>query len=65
MIRVENRFNGIVKRHINGFKTTKTDSGKHGIGMKNVSDCVNKYGGIMQVETEEDIFTVSIIITIV
>lgn len=40
MIRVENKFNGIVKRQGDSFHTTKENESKHGIGLKNVKDCI-------------------------
>lgn len=64
MIRVENKFNGIVKRQGDSFHTTKENESKHGIGLKNVKDCIKKYDGILQIDTENNVFTVSIIFTV-
>lgn len=64
MIRVENKFNGIVKKQGDSFRTTKENENKHGIGLKNVKDCIKKYDGILQIDTENNVFTVSIIFTV-
>ena len=64
MIRVENKFDGIVKKKGDDFCSTKQEPDKHGIGLKNVADCVNKYGGILQIDVNDNIFTVSVIFTV-
>lgn len=64
MIRVENKFNGVVKKQGDSFCSTKGEDNKHGIGLKNVANCIKKYGGILQIDVEKDIFTVSVIFTI-
>lgn len=62
--RVENKFDGIVKKKGDDFCSTKQEPDKHGIGLKNVADCVNKYGGILQIDVNDNIFTVSVIFTV-
>ena len=64
MIRVENKFDGIVKKKGDDSCSTKQEPDKHGIGLKNVADCVNKYGGILQIDVNDNIFTVSVIFTV-
>lgn len=64
MIRIENKFNGVIVGNEKKFYTTKKDKEKHGIGLTNVKNCIDKYGGILQIDTTEEIFTASIIFTI-
>ncbi len=64
VIRVENKFNGIVKKQGDNFCSTKGEKSKHGIGLKNVANCIKKYSGILQIDVEENIFMVSIIFTV-
>ncbi len=64
MIRVENKFNGVVTKQGDVFCSTKEEPNKHGIGLKNAANCIKKYGGILQIDVEQNIFTVSIIFTV-
>lgn len=64
MIRIENKFNGVVIGNEKRFYTTKKEKDQHGIGLRNVKNCIEKYGGILQIDIEEGIFTVSVIFTI-
>ena len=40
----------------------KKNAGKHGYGMKNMQDVVQKYHGMMQWEGKENVFTVQVVI---
>lgn len=46
-------------------KSTHTDSFEHGYGLMNVKACVEKYSGLMSIETEDNLFIVKIIIPII
>ena len=41
--------------------TTKDHSYEHGYGMKSISSIVDKYGGILSVSVDHDIFTLNIL----
>lgn len=40
--------------------TTKQDPGQHGYGLKNISDIAARYGGMVRVQTDGDIFILSV-----
>lgn len=69
-VEIENSYvpNRIVKETQSGgdivFRTTKTSMGEHGIGLKNVKKIVEKYNGEMEVVTQDDIFSVNLILYI-
>jgi len=58
LIKVENSFDGVVKK---GFETTKVGDG-HGYGLKNVGKSVEKYQGKMDVEVTRDVFQVTVLL---
>lgn len=64
VIRVENKFDGVVNKHGKKFYSTKEDSSKHGMGIKNMGNCVEKYGGFLQIDVNGNLFTTSVIFTI-
>ena len=43
-------------------KTIKEDKANHGFGMKSIKNIVNKYSGNMEITTENNIFTIHIIL---
>ncbi|MFV0466697.1 MAG: ATP-binding protein [Lachnospiraceae bacterium] len=62
IIRVENRFHGTIKQK-NGLPVTdKEDLRYHGFGMKSMLHIAEKYGGVMKVNAENHIFTLTITI---
>lgn len=46
----------------NLIKTTKKKSSEHGIGLKNIKDCVNRYNGRIEIDTKKNKFTYLIVI---
>ena len=51
-IRIVNSFEGMLKRNGNVFMTTKSDSGKHGIGLRNVREIVEEENGSINIMAE-------------
>ncbi len=43
-------------------KTTKSDASNHGYGIKRMQYIVKKYGGIMNIGVEENIFHVDVLL---
>ena len=41
------------------FPTTKADSRHHGIGLRNVREKVEKYNGSLEIDVEDDMFTIT------
>ncbi len=64
IIKVANSFNGVVIEESGKFKTTHKDKEEHGFGIKNVNNVVEKYGGMMDINYEKNIFQVMIIMYI-
>lgn len=64
VMKVENKFDGVLKRQGKKFYSTKESSSKHGMGIENVRNCIEKYGGFLQTEVEDNIFTASVIFTV-
>lgn len=58
-ISVGNRFDGVLPKH---HATRKTDTENHGIGLKSVSEIVGKYHGKLCTESEENWYTVLVLL---
>lgn len=61
-ISVKNRYNGEIKSSHTVYLSTKQNSREHGIGLINVNSVVQKYHGILNVEHDDEFFTISIMI---
>ncbi len=61
-INVENSYQGKLRQSNGHFLTTKSDSVKHGIGLHNVQQIVNKYNGVMNVLPQEKDFVINIVL---
>ena len=61
MIRVENKFDGIVKKKGDDFCSTKQEPDKHGIGLKNVAARAPPPGGPPPIAAPAHIPTVSVL----
>lgn len=59
---IQNNYDGILVKKKNSIFTRKQDKNIHGIGIKSVQSLVNKYDGIIDIKTEENIFEVTVII---
>lgn len=61
-IEMKNSFAGELRRTGEGFLTTKTEEGSHGIGLTSVKGIVEKYDGSLETETEGNIFRVNVVL---
>ena len=50
-----------IKKTSEGFITLKPDRSTHGLGLKRILRIAEKYGGSVETETEDNIFTVSVL----
>lgn len=64
VIKISNPFSEPLVKNRNGFVSSKQETGRHGIGLKNVESIVKRYDGYVEYTTEENIFTVIAILTI-
>lgn len=48
----------------NNFETTKPDNSNHGYGLKRIKRIAVKYGGDMEISTENGIFTVTVLLSV-
>lgn len=59
---VDNRFDGALRRDESGeYLSRKTGEG-HGVGLMSVRTVCEKYGGVLQIETEGDLFMAGVVI---
>lgn len=61
-IEIKNSFAGELRRNQQGFLTTKEAKENHGIGLKSVKHIVEKYDGLLKIETQENLFCVNVIL---
>ena len=61
-IQVKNTFDGKVNKQGESLLTRKKQQALHGIGMQNISDVVDKYGGWKSINIDENIFEVQIVL---
>lgn len=63
LILISNPYTGILKKDMDGnFVTTKPDAENHGIGLNSVRKAVKKYDGLVNISTENNVFTVQILL---
>ncbi len=62
IILIDNSFNENIIVENGSFKTTKKQTGEHGIGIKNIKDAVEKYNGDIRIDYTENLFSVEILI---
>lgn len=58
-IKVSNPYKTIIKEKGN-IITTKEDKINHGFGLTSVGEVVEKYNGTVKIETDENIFTITV-----
>ena len=64
-IHEENEYAGVLKREFAGggvLVSTKKDKYSHGFGLKSIASIVKKYGGQFVINTDENVFTLDILI---
>lgn len=59
---MKNTFDGKVNKQGERLLTRKKQQALHGIGMQNISDVVDKYGGWKSINIDENIFEVQIVL---
>ncbi len=57
---IANTFSNDLVRKGDGYRTNKEDSDKHGFGLRNVREVVERYEGIMEIKDENGIFSIKI-----
>lgn len=62
MIRVENYFETELQRTSGGFQTTKRDKQNHGYGIRSIRYVAEKYGGSMDISTEDNWFNLKVLL---
>ena len=61
LIRIKNTFDGMIKREDGIIKTRKKDTNKHGIGLKNVNEIVQRYNGDISFSTHDNYFVTDVL----
>lgn len=62
MIRFENYFEHDIKAHEGDFVTTKKDIKNHGYGIKSIKKVIEKYDGVLTINTDDNWFKVNILL---
>lgn len=61
-IKVENTYDGYIKRKNGQIVTRKADEKYHGIGLGNMEEIVKKYNGMLEVKADTEVFSVAAIL---
>lgn len=64
LIKVTNPFKTAIKREKGVIVTSKADKENHGYGLKSVNETVDKYNGTVNINPDNDIFTVTVVLYI-
>lgn len=64
LIKVTNPFKTAIKRERGVIVTSKADKENHGYGLKSVNETVEKYNGTVNINPDNDIFTVTVVLYI-
>ena len=62
IIKIKNYYNGKLKTKDGEVITEKSDKNLHGWGMQNAKDSENKYNGVMDIEIDNNIFSVTVLL---
>ena len=64
LINIKNSFDGILDKNGDAYYSRKKDMGKHGIGLRNIKEIVQKYNGEINIGAVEKMFNINIILYI-
>ena len=59
-IKISNPYKNIIMKENKSMVTTKEDKVNHGFGLTSVGEVVEKYNGTVKIETDENIFTITV-----
>lgn len=62
LIHIENNFDGVIKGKIDEEILSTKPRTEHGLGLKRVKEIVEKAGGMLQIASENNIFSVHIML---
>lgn len=62
IITISNYYDSVIHIKNDEIQTTKSDKSMHGWGIKNIQDSVKKYNGYMDINTEEQLFYITILL---
>ena len=62
LIYIENSFNGIIIKEQNKYVTIKANNKQHGIGLISIDKTLSKYGGHLQINSDNNLFCVDVLI---
>lgn len=62
LIKVANPFKIAIKQENGKIVTSKVDKENHGYGLRSVNETVEKYNGTVEIETDENIFTITVLL---
>ena len=61
IIVVKNSYNSEQQNGTSQWRTRKENTDYHGYGLENMKDSVEKYNGVFDIETKDNIFTLTIL----
>ncbi len=61
---IKNTFNGTINKSNDKILTTKNDMNDHGLGLINVENIINKYNGSLDIEYNNNVFSVDVVLYI-
>lgn len=64
LIKVSNRYDGIIKKSGKKLATLKPDKSLHGLGLKNVQNALSHYNGTLEINAQDTEFTTTAILYI-
>lgn len=65
ILKVENSCEKMPDSHEGEFRTTKKDAANHGIGLRSIRYCAEKYGGRMDIHAEDRQFTLTVTMPVI
>lgn len=64
IITVKNNYSGKLKEENGLYRSSKNDTENHGFGLKSISNVTDKYNGLIKINTNNNVFTVNILLYI-